>query len=399
MKLLSIQKLEIKKNDRVFIRCDFNVPLNDEGEIADDRRIKAALATIRYCLGKGAKVILASHLGRPKAGVFDKKFSLRVVQKRVAELLKKDVIMPQNFLIDDETINISQNLQHNQVLLLENLRFNPGETKNDSTFAKQLSNLAKFYINDAFGVCHREHASVYALPMLYSNNKKAAGLLLKREVSFFDKILKNPTKPYIAIIGGSKVSSKLNILLSLLNKVDKLIIGGGMAFTFLKALGYEIGDSLVEENLIEDAKNIIEEAKKKNVKFYLPIDIVIANKFEENALTQYVPIQEIAPKWIGLDIAPATLTIFKEAIRDAQTIFWNGPMGVFEMEKFSKGSISLSHTLAESSATTIVGGGDTGEVVSRAGDIEKMTFVSTGGGAALELLEGKILPGIKAVSV
>ena len=399
MELLSIKDLDIKKGDRVFIRCDFNVPVDEDGTIMDDRRIRAALATIRYCLGKEAKVILASHFGRPKANEFDEKYSLKVIVKRLSELLKKEVIMPSNFIVDDEAVRLSKNLEHNQVLLLENLRFNEGETKNDIEFAKKLSKLAEFYINDAFGASHRKHASIYALPSLYDKSHKAAGFLLKKEVTFFGKMVKNPTRPFVAIIGGSKVSGKLQALINLVDKVDKLIIGGGMAFTFLKALGYEVGKSLVEDELIEDAKMIMQKAKEYGVKFYLPVDVVVADKFDPNAVSKYLPIQEIPKDWMGLDVGPATNRLFREAINDAQTILWNGPMGVYEMDKFSKGSFMMSHYVADSHATTIIGGGDTGDVVARAGDIEEMTFISTGGGASLELLEGKVLPGVEAVSV
>ncbi len=399
MELLSIKDLDIQKGDRVFIRCDFNVPIDEDGVITDDRRIRAALATIRYCLGKNAKVILASHFERPTAGKFDEKFSLKVITKRLSELLKKEIVMPKNFMLDDEAIELSKNLEYDQVMLLENLRFNEGETKNDSDFAKKLSELAEFYINDAFGASHRKHASIHAMTTFFDSEHKAAGFLLKKEVTFFDKMVKTPTRPFVAIIGGSKVSGKLEAILNLVEKVDKFIIGGGMAFTFLKALGYEVGNSLVEEDLIEDAKKIMKKAKKRGVKFYLPVDIVVADKFDANAVSKYLPIQEIPTDWMGLDVGPATNRLFREAINDAQTILWNGPMGVYEMDKFSKGSFMMSHYVADSHATTIIGGGDTGDVVSRTGDIEEMTFISTGGGASLELLEGKILPGVEAVSV
>ncbi len=398
MGLLSIKDLDIQKGDRVFIRCDFNVPVDEDGVITDDRRIRAALATIRYCLGKNAKVILASHFERPTAGKFDEKFSLKVITKRLGELLKREVVMPKNFLLDDDAVELSKNLSFDQVMLLENLRFNEGETKNDPEFAKKLSSLAEFYINDAFGASHRKHASIHAVTEYFDDEHRAAGFLLKKEVTFFDKMVKTPTRPFVAIIGGSKVSGKLEAMLNLVDKVDKLIIGGGMAFTFLKALGYEIGNSLVEDELLDDAKKIMKLAKEKGVKFYLPVDVVVADKFAENAVSKYLPIQEIPEGWMGLDVGPATNRLFREAINDAQTILWNGPMGVYEMDKFSKGSFMMSHYVADSHATTIIGGGDTGDVVSRAGDIEEMTFISTGGGASLELLEGKVLPGVEAVT-
>ena len=398
MELLSIKDLDLQKDDRVFIRCDFNVPMDEDGTITDDRRIRAALATIRYCLGRECKVVLASHFGRPKEGEDNSKFSLAPVAKRLESLLKTDVFMAKN-VVQDDTLELVNSLKKGQVVLLENLRFNPGETKNSEDFAKRLSQMADYYINDAFGASHRKHASIYALPSLFPKEKKAAGFLLKKEVTFFDKMVKNPTRPFVAIIGGSKVSGKLEAMLNLVNKVDKLIIGGGMAFTFLKALGYEVGNSLVEDDLLDDAKEIMEKAKENGVKFYLPVDVVVADKFEPTAVSKYLPIQEIPKDWMGLDIGPATNRLFREAINDAQTILWNGPMGVYEMDKFSKGSFMMSHYVADSHATTIIGGGDTGDVVSRAGDIEEMTFISTGGGASLELLEGKVLPGVEAVAV
>jgi len=398
MGLLSVKDLDIQKGDRVFIRCDFNVPIDEDGVITDDRRIRAALASIRYCLGKNARVILASHFERPTAGEFEEKFSLKVITKRLGDLLKKEIVMPKNFMLDDEAIELSKNLSHDQVMLLENLRFNEGETKNDPEFAKKLSELSEFYINDAFGASHRKHASIHAITTFFSNDHRAAGFLLKKEVTFFDKMVKTPTRPFVAIIGGSKVSGKLEAMLNLIDKVDKIIIGGGMAFTFLKAIGYEIGNSLVEDDLLDDAKVIMKKAKERGVKFYLPVDVVVADKFAENAVSKYLPIQEIPENWMGLDVGPATNRLFREAINDAQTILWNGPMGVYEMDKFSKGSFMMSHYVADSHATTIIGGGDTGDVVSRAGDIDEMTFISTGGGASLELLEGKVLPGVEAVS-
>ena len=302
-------------------------------------------------------------------------------------------------VVGDDTLELANNLKRGEILLLENLRYNPGETTNDIEYAKKLASMADFYINDAFGASHRKHASIHMMPSLFSKEKKAAGFLLKKEVAFFDKMVKTPNRPFVAIIGGSKVSGKLEALLSLITKVDKIIIGGGMAFTFLKALGHEIGNSLVEDDLIEDAKKIMEIAKEKGVKFYLPVDVVVADKFAPNAISKYLPIQEIPKDWIALDVGPATNRLFREALNDAQTILWNGPMGVYEWDKFSKGSFMMSHYVADSHATTIIGGGDTGDVVQKAGDIEEMTFISTGGGASLTLLEDKVLPGVEAVSI
>jgi phosphoglycerate kinase len=398
MELLSIKDLELSDGDRVFIRCDFNVPVDDDRTISDDRRIRAALATIRYCIGRQCKVILASHYDRPDPDKWDPKYSLDFVATRLSELLKKDVIMAKN-VVGDDTIELANDLKRGDVLLLENLRFNPGETVNDREFATKLASMADYYINDAFGASHRKHASIHMMPSLFPKDKKAAGFLLKKEVTFFDKMVKSPNRPFVAIIGGSKVSGKLEAIINLIDKVDKLIIGGGMAFTFLKALGHEIGNSLVEDELIEDAKKIMQMSKDRGVKFYLPVDVVVADKFKANAISKYLPVQEIPSDWIALDVGPATNRLFREAINDAQTILWNGPMGVYEWDKFSKGSFMMSHYVADSHATTIIGGGDTGDVVARAGDIEEMTFISTGGGASLELLEGKVLPGVETISL
>ena len=396
MKLLSIKDLELD-GQRVLIRCDFNVPMDEFGNISDDRRIRSALPTIRYCLDRDCKVILASHFGRPKAGEWnEEKDSLKPVAKRLHSLLKMDIKMAEN-VVGDDTIEIAQNLEEGEILLLENLRYNPGETANDDSFAERLASMADFYINDAFGASHRKHASIFALPAYFDKNHKAAGFLMQKEVNFFYKSVMSPIRPFVAVVGGSKVSGKLEALVNLVDKVDKLIIGGGMAFTFLKAQGYEVGKSLVEEHLIEDAKKIIYRAMGRGVKLYLPVDIVVAPEFSETAPVKYLPIQEIPEDWMGLDVGPATNRLFREALNDSQTILWNGPMGVYEMDKYSKGSFMMSHYIAESHATTIIGGGDTADVVQRAGDIDEMTFISTGGGASLELLEGKMLPGIEAV--
>jgi len=397
MKVNSVKDLEISKGDRVFLRCDFNVPLDEFGNITDDKRIREALPTIKHLLDIEAKIILASHMGRPK-GEFNEKYSLKPVAKRLSHLLHQDVILA-NDVVGDDANNKANNLNDSDILLLENLRFEPGETKDDEELAKKLSKFADFYINDAFGVSHRAHASVHAITKNFDNSHKAAGFLLLKEINFFHKLLKNPTRPFVAVVGGSKVSGKLQALINLLPKVDKMIIGGGMAFTFLKAQGYEIGNSLVEDDLIDEATHILSEAKRLNVKLYLPVDIVIADKFEENAMVKYVTFQEIPEGWMGLDIGPASVRMFSEVLDDSQTILWNGPMGVYEMDKFARGSFKISHEIAMSHATKVVGGGDTADLVQRAGDDEEMTFISTGGGASLELLEGKTLPGIKALEL
>ncbi|MDY0194710.1 MAG: phosphoglycerate kinase [Sulfurovaceae bacterium] len=380
---------------RVFIRCDFNVPKDDEGNITDDRRIREALPTIRYCLDRDCKVILASHYERPEPGKYEEKYSLRPVKLRLRKLLKLNgEVKIADDVIGPDAKSKAAALKAGEILILENLRYEAGETSNDEIFAKELASLADVYINDAFGACHRKHASIYALAQQFAPENRGIGFLMNKEINFFSKVIENPTRPFIAVIGGSKVSGKLQALINLVEKVDKIIIGGGMAFTFLKAQGLEIGKSIVEDDLLEDAKKIMARAKDRGVKFYLPVDLVVADIFSSEAMTKYLPSQEIPKEWMGLDIGPATSRLFREALHDAQTIIWNGPMGVYEIDKFSKGSILMSHNIAQSHATTIVGGGDTADVTARAGDIEEMSFVSTGGGASLELIEGKELPGI-----
>jgi len=386
----------------VFIRCDFNVPKDEFGNITDDRRIRAALPTIRYCIDRGCKVVLASHFERPQPGVYKPEFSLEAVAKRLDTLLKiKNKLYfddsKEGAVITQRAKELYDNMDYGDVLLLENLRFDAGETSNSEEFAKELSQFGEIYINDAFGACHRKHASIHAITKFYTKDKRAAGFLLAKEVNFFSKILKEPVRPFVAIVGGSKVSGKLQALHKLLDSVDKLIIGGGMAFTFLKQLGYEVGNSLVEDDLLSEAQQVMDKAKEKGIKLYLPVDVVAAAEFKENTTVKYLPAQEIPSSWMGLDIGPASTRLFREVLNDAQTIIWNGPMGVYEMDKFAKGSTKMSHYVAETHATTIVGGGDTADVVARAGDIDEMTFVSTGGGASLKLLEGEKLPGIEAL--
>jgi len=399
--LKTIKELDID-GKRVFIRCDFNVPKDEFGNITDDRRIRAALQTIRYCVDRGCKIILGSHFERPEPGIYEEKYSLETVYRRLDVLLK----IKNRLLFDDSKTGsvvtekakaLADSLGAGDVLLLENLRFDAGETSNDPLFAKALAGMADIYINDAFGACHRKHASIYAMAEQFDKDAKGAGFLLSKEVNFFSRVLENPTRPFVAVVGGSKVSGKLQALTKLLDKVDKVIIGGGMAFTFLKAMGYEIGNSLVENDLLDEAASIMKKAREKNVKFYLPIDVVAAPELSENTTVKYLPTQEIPADWMGLDIGPASSRLFREVLNDAQTIIWNGPMGVYEMDKFAKGSTKMSHYIAETHATTIVGGGDTADVAARAGDVDEMTFVSTGGGASLKLIEGEILPGIEAL--
>ena len=399
----TIKDLDID-GKRVFIRCDFNVPKDEFGNITDDRRIRAALQTIRYCIDRGCKIILGSHFERPVPGVYDENNSLSTVYRRLDILLKiKNRLLfddsKSGEVISERALELASTLEAGDVLLLENLRFDAGETANSPEFSAKLADMFDIYINDAFGACHRKHASIHAVASHFDGEHKAAGFLLTREVNFFSRVLENPTRPFVAVVGGSKVSGKLEALTKLVDKVDKIIIGGGMAFTFFKAMGYEIGNSLVEVDLMDEANAIMAKAKEKGVKFYLPIDVVAAPEFSENTTVKYVPSQEIPVGWMGLDIGPASSRLFREVLNDAQTIIWNGPMGVYEMDKFAKGSTKMSHYIAETHATTIVGGGDTADVAQRAGDVDEMTFVSTGGGASLKLIEGEKLPGIEALEV
>ncbi len=395
MKTIKDLKIDGK---RVFIRCDFNVPKDEFGNITDDRRIRSALQTIRYCIDRDCKIILASHYERPEPGKYEEKYSLAPVAKRLHTLLKikRDIVMAEDVVGEDAKAKAAL-MEEGDVLLLENLRYEAGETENDMAFAEQLASFADFYINDAFGACHRKHASIHAITNFFDADHKAAGFLMSKEVNFFSKVLENPVRPFVAVVGGSKVSGKLQALTNLLNKVDKIIIGGGMAFTFLKAQGYEVGASLVEDDLLDEAKEIMVKAQKMGVKFYLPVDVVAAPEFSENTTVKFLPIQEIPVGWMGLDIGPASSRLFREALNDAQTIIWNGPMGVYEMDKYSKGSLAMSNNIAQTHATTIVGGGDTADVTQRAGDADEMTFVSTGGGASLKLIEGISLPGLEAL--
>ncbi|MDL0095447.1 phosphoglycerate kinase [Campylobacter vicugnae] len=393
--IISVKDINFTPGAKVFIRCDFNTPMDEFRNITDDRRIRSAIPTIRYVLDQGCSVILASHLGRPKDG-YEEKYSLLPVAKRLGRLMDREIKFAHDVVGHDAKEKVEK-LRAGEILMLENLRFEKGETKDDKTLAKALSELADYYVNDAFGVCHRAHSSVHAITQCYDNEHKAAGFLLIKEIEFGQNLIRHPSRPFVAVTGGSKVSGKLQALTNLLPRIDKLIIGGGMAFTFLKALGENIGNSLLEEELVEEAANILKKGRELGVKIYLPVDVVAAQTFSNDSPIKYVPVQEIPNGWMGLDIGPASVKLFKEAIADAQTIWWNGPMGVFEMDKFSKGSIKMSHAIGESFATTVVGGGDTADVVERAGDTDEMTFISTGGGASLELIEGKELPGVRVL--
>jgi len=380
------------KGKKVFVRCDFNVPLDDKQNITSDKRIKAAMPTIEYLIKKEARLILASHLGRPK-GEVKKELSLVPVQKKLAELLKQPVAMASD-CIGPEVKKMVDSLKDGEVLLLENLRFHKAETKNDPKFAKELASLADIYVSDAFGTVHRAHASTEGIA---HDLPAYAGFLIEKELKFLGSALTDPKKPFVAIIGGAKISGKLEVLKSLVNKVDTLIIGGGMAYTFFKAQGIAIGKSLVEDDLIGEAKEILKAAKDKNVPFLLPIDHVIADKFAEDASSKVTPDTAIPDGWLGVDIGPETIKKFSQAINGAKTIVWNGPMGVFEMPKFAAGTLGIAKAVAaatDQGAVSVIGGGDSASAVKKAGLADKMSHISTGGGASLEFLEGKVLPGI-----
>ena len=391
-KIRYINEIDLK-GKRVLIRVDFNVPVDENGNITDDTRIRGALPTINYALDEGAKVILASHMGRPKGKVVPS-MSLAPIAKRLGRLLQKEIIMAPD-CVGNEVERLINKMAPGEIALLENLRFHLEEEKNDEVFGQKLAALCDVYVNDAFGTAHRAHASNAAI--INHVAQSAGGFLMRDEISYFERSMESPMRPLVAVIGGAKVSSKIKAVENLLHKVDKLIIGGGMAFTFLKAWGYNVGKSLVEEEMISVALNIIEESKKKGVKLYLPIDCVAADKFDAKAETKVLPVQEIPDEWMGLDIGPATTTLFAEALQNAKTIIWNGPMGVFEMDAFSRGTFAMVSNVANSYALTIVGGGDTDVAIHRAGESSKISYISTGGGAFLELLEGKRLPAFSAL--
>jgi phosphoglycerate kinase len=381
------------RGKRVLIRADFNVPLDDALQITDDTRIRSTLPTINRAVDEGARVILCSHLGRPKSPS-DTKFSLAPVAKRLQRLLGKEVAFAPDCIGSTAEALVAK-MKPGDVLLLENLRFHAGEEKNDVAFSKSLAALADVYINDAFGAAHRAHASIVGVAKFVPVS--AAGYLLKKEIEYLEGAVANPMRPFVAILGGAKVSGKIGVIENLGKRVDKVIIGGGMAFTFIKAMGMEIGSSLVEDNMLDFARGIQEHAMSRGVKFYLPVDCVVAASREPGAETKLVPVQEIPKGWCGLDIGPASVKLFSEAVQNAKTILWNGPMGMFEIDAYSRGTFSLAHAVSNAYALTIVGGGDTALAVHRAGESESMSFISTGGGAALELLEGKELPGLAAL--
>ncbi len=385
---MTIEDLPIR-GKRVFIRVDFNVPLDANLMITDDRRIRSTLPTINYAIDEGAKVIIASHLGRPK-GKIDPKFSLAPVARRLQRLLNKEVIFAPD-CIGSQVQQLVAKMKDGDVLLLENLRFHIEEEKNDEKFAKELASLADFYVNDAFGASHRAHSSIVGIPKFLPS---AAGFLLKREIEYLKGAVESPIRPFVVILGGAKVKGKIGVLENLSNKADKVIIGGAMAFTFIKALGYDVGNSIVEDDMLDFAQKTMEKLRQNKVKFYLPVDVVVAPSIDKVTEAKILPIQEIPQDWTGFDIGPASVKLFTEALHDAKTILWNGPMGVFEIDAFSRGTLALAHAIADSYAFTIVGGGDTDFAVHKAGVSDSVSFISTGGGAALQLLEGKELPGL-----
>ena len=380
------------KDKKVLVRCDFNVPMDENRNITDNRRIVAALPTIKYLLEQNCKIVLCSHLGRPK-GEFKKEFSLEPVAKELSKLLGKEVIMAKD-VIGEDAENKAKNLKNGEILLLENVRFHREETDNDPEFAKKLASFGEIFVNDAFGTAHRAHASTEGVTKYLP---AVSGFLIEKELKFLGEAVNNPVRPFVAILGGAKVSDKIAVIENLLDKVNTLIIGGGMAYTFLKAQGYSVGNSLVEEDRLDYAKKMIADAEAKGVRFLLPVDHRVAAEFKDVAPV-ITEDQNIQDGFMGLDIGPKTEAIYAEAIKDAKTVIWNGPMGVFEFENFNKGTIAVAKAMADADATTVIGGGDSAAAVNTLGFGDKMTHISTGGGASLEFLEGKTLPGIAALN-
>jgi len=401
MQKLSIRDLPLR-DKRVFVRVDFNVPLSEEGRVTDDTRIRETLPTLEYAIRNRAKLILASHLGRPK-GKPNAKMSLKPVAERLRMLLDKELTRGENVgfcpdCVGPEAEEMAGKLEKGQTLLLENLRFHAEEEANDEKFSKQLAKLAEFYVNDAFGTAHRAHASTAGITKFVQ--KSAAGLLMQKELDYLGRALHHPEKPFVAILGGAKVSDKIGVIQNLISKVDALIIGGGMAYTFLKAQGQKVGKSLVEEDKIDLARNLLEEAKSHRVKFLLPVDHLAADRVDANAVMKSISEgQPIPDNLMGLDIGPKTIELFSEEVGRARTIVWNGPMGVFELPPFSRGTYKIASAIAENAGvTSIVGGGDSVAAVRAAGLADKMSHISTGGGASLEFLEGKKMPGVEALT-
>lgn len=396
MNKLSIDNVELK-GKRVLVRVDFNVPLDENLKITDDIRITSSLPTIKKIISEGGKAILMSHLGRPKGGP-NPKYSLKPAAIRLGELLEIDVKLAPD-CIGSDTREIVDKMKEGEVVVLENVRFHSEEEKNDPEFAKQLSELGDVYINDAFGSAHRAHASTEGITKFIKTC--AAGYLMQKELEYLGTAVFNPTRPYCAILGGAKISGKIDVISNLLDKVDTLIVGGGMAFTFFKAQGKEIGKSLLEEEKIQLAGEVLEKAKKSGVKLLLPVDVVVASEFNNDSPSSIVPIDQIPSDKMGLDIGPESINLFKQEIDSSKTIVWNGPMGVFEMDNFAVGTFAIAKSLADvtgDGAVTVIGGGDSAAAIAKAGLADKVSHVSTGGGASLEFLEGKTLPGVAALT-
>ena len=378
---------------KVLVRCDFNVPLDENKNITDENRINGALPTIKYLMGQGAKVILCSHMGRPK-GEFNMKYSLAPVTKRLSEILGKEVKLAED-VIGDSAKALVADMKDGEVELIENVRFHKEEEKNDPEFAKAMASLAEVYVNDAFGTAHRAHASTAGVADYLP---AVCGYLIQKEIDIMGKALSNPERPFVAILGGAKVSDKIGVINNLIEKVDSLIIGGGMAYTFLKAQGYEIGKSICENDKLDLAKELLAKAEAKGVKMYLPVDTVVADAFSNDANFKTVDSKAIPADWEGLDIGANTIALFSDVVKNAKTVIWNGPMGVFEMSNFAKGTISVAEAIAASDSISIIGGGDSAAAVEQFGFGDKVTHISTGGGASLEFLEGIVLPGIDCLN-
>ena len=378
---------------KVLVRVDFNVPMNEAGEITDDLRIKTVLPTLQYLLDQQARVIICTHMGRPK-GQRVEKYSLAPVAAYTAKLLGQPIPLTSDCIGPEVTAAVAA-LKDGEILMLENLRYHPQEEKNDPEFSRQLAAVADVYVNDAFAVSHRAHASVVGVTLHVK--EKAAGFLLQKEMEYFHRSIDNPQRPLVAIVGGAKVSGKLEALQNMLERVDKMIIGGAMANTFLKSQGYEVGASKVEDDLLATAADLLRRAKEKQIKIYLPVDVIAADHFAPDAVCKQVTIQDIPENWMALDIGPASVICFNEVLADAKTIVWNGPMGAFEMNAFARGTMALAHTVAASHALSVTGGGDSNAAITLSGEADNISYMSTGGGAFLELMEGKILPGIKAL--
>lgn len=379
---------------KVLVRVDFNVPMDEDLNITDDTRLITALPTINYLLENNAKIILMSHLGRPK-GQANEKFSLKAVAERLSELVNKDVAFADDDnVVSDKVKIIVDDMRAKDILLLQNTRFRKEEEKNEEDFAKELASIGEVYINDAFGTSHRAHASNVGVSKFLPS---ALGFLVEKEVSIIGKALEDANKPFVAILGGAKVSDKIGVIENLLNKVDSIIVGGAMAFTFLKAKGYEIGKSMVEDDKLDLAKELMTKAEDNNVSLLLPLDVVVAKEFKNDSEFKTVSVEDIPSDMMGLDIGERTVDEFTNTIKEAMTVIWNGPMGVFEMDNFNKGTFAIAKSMVESKGTTIIGGGDSASAVEKSGLSDKITHISTGGGASLEMLEGKALPGIEAI--